>query len=100
MATIQVRVSDKKKESVEKILESLGLDVTTAVRMFLCRIEMDRGLPFPVEQKRKLTVNGFTPEFEAEVLKTIEENDLSPAFDTAEEAIAYLHSHSHSGKKK
>ena len=89
MATIQVRVPDKSKKNVEKILESLGLDVTTAVRMFFCRIEIDHGLPFRVQQK--LTVNGFTPEFEAEVLRTIEENDLSPAFDTAEAAIAYLH---------
>ncbi len=51
MATIQVRVSDKQKKNVDKILASLGLDITTAVRMFLCRIEIDNGLPFPVNQK-------------------------------------------------
>ena len=67
MATIQVRFPDKKKKSVEKILESLGLDMTTAVRMFLYRVEMDQGLPFPV--RKNLTVNGFTPEFEEEVLR-------------------------------
>lgn len=100
MATIQVRVSDNDKRSVEKILESLGLDVTTAVRMFFCRIKMDHGLPFPVTQKKKLTVNGFTPEFEAEVLEAMKENDFSPAFDTADEAIAYLHYLDPSRKKK
>jgi DNA-damage-inducible protein J len=52
MATIQVRVSDKQKKNAEKILASLGLDMTTAVRMFLCRVEMDHGLPFPVSQKQ------------------------------------------------
>ena len=98
MATIQVRVPDKNKKNVEKILASLGLDVTTAVRMFLCRIEMDHGLPFPVQQK--LTVNGFTPEFEAEVLRAAKEDELSPAFDSAEEAIAYLHSLDPSGRQK
>ena len=98
MATIQVRVTDKSKKNVEKILESLGLDVTTAVRMFFCRVEMDHGLPFPVTQK--LTVNGFTPEFEEEVLEAAKENDFSPAFDSAEDAIAYLHSQGPSAKKK
>jgi DNA-damage-inducible protein J len=98
MATIQVRVSDKNKKNVEKILASLGLDVTTAVRMFLCRIEMDHGLPFAVQQK--LTVNGFTPEFEAEVLRAAKEDELSPAFDSAEDAIAYLHSLDPSSKRK
>lgn len=98
MATIQVRVPDKRKKNVEKILESLGLDMTTAVRMFLCRIEIDHGLPFRVQQK--LTVNGFTPEFEAEVLAAVKENDLSPAFDSAEDAIAYLNSQDPSADKK
>lgn len=96
MATIQVRVPDKSKKNVEKILESLGLDVTTAVRMFLCRIEMDNGLPFPV--RHNATVNGFTPEFEAEVLRAAKEDELSEAFDSAEDAIAYLHSLKPSGK--
>ncbi len=99
MATIQVRFPDKKKKNVEKILESLGLDMTTAVRMFLMRVEMIEGLPFPVS-KKKLTVNGFTPEFEAEIDKAAEEKDFSPAFDTAEDAIAYLHSLNPSLKKK
>lgn len=53
MATIQVRISDKQKKNVEKILASLGLDITTAVRMFLTRVELDRGLPFLVQQKSK-----------------------------------------------
>ena len=90
MSTVQVRVSEKSKKNVEKILESLGLDVTTAVRMFFCRIEMDHGLPFPVRQKQKLTVNGFTPEFEAEVLEAAKETEGSIAFDNSDDAVDYL----------
>ncbi len=90
MSTIQVRVSDKNKKSVEKILESLGLDITTAVRMFLCRIEMDHGLPFPVTQKRNLTVNGFTSEFEAEVLAAANDTEGSMEFENADDAVQYL----------
>ncbi len=88
MATIQVRVPDKSKKNVDKILASLGLDMTTAVRMFLCRIEIDHGLPFPVRQK--LTVNGFTPEFEAEVLEAAQDLEGSVSFDNAEDAVQYL----------
>lgn len=90
MSTIQVRVSDKNKKNVEKILESLGLDITTAVRMFFCRIEMDCGLPFPVTQKKNLTVNGFTPEFEAEVIAAANDTEGSISFDNAEDAVQYL----------
>ncbi len=96
MATIQVRVPDKNKKNVEKILASLGLDVTTAVRMFLCRVEMDHGLPFRVQQN--LTVNGFTPEFEAEVLRAAKEDERSPAFDSIDDAIKYLHASNPSKK--
>lgn len=89
MATIQVRVPDQRKKNVEKILESLGLDMTTAVRMFLCRVEMDQGLPFRVQ--KNLTVNGFTPEFEAEVLEAMKAPEGSISFDNAEDAVRYLH---------
>lgn len=88
MATIQVRISDENKKNVEKILASLGLDMTTAVRMFLCQVEIEQGLPFSV--KRKLTVNGFTPEFEAEVLDAMKHPEDSISFDNDEDAIVFL----------
>lgn len=92
MATIQMRVPDRNKKNVQRILESLGLDITTAVRMFLCRIELDHGLPFPVVQKKHLTVNGFTPEFEAEVLEAAKDTEGSMSFENAEDAVEYLRS--------
>lgn len=88
MATIQVRVPDKSKKNVERILQSLGLDVTTAVRMFFCQIEFDHGIPFQVKQR--LTVNGFTQEFEAEVLEASMDTKGTLSFDSAEEAAAYI----------
>lgn len=88
MATIQVRVPDKDKKAVEKILDSLGLDLTTAVRVYLKRIVVDQGIPFSV--KKNLTVNGFTPEFEAEVLEAEQEEEGSVSFDDAKDAVRYL----------
>lgn len=88
MATIQVRMSDEDKEAVEKILESWGMDVSTAVRAFFKRIQVDGGMPFPL--KRNLTINGFTPEFEEEVLRSAAEEDGSRVFDNVEDLIADL----------
>lgn len=89
MATIQVRISDEDKRAAEKILESLGLDLTTAVRIYVKKIVVSQGVPFPV--RKGLTVNGFTPAFEEEVLATEKENDWSPEFDNAKAALTWLH---------
>ncbi len=43
---VQVRVDRKLKEEVVEIYESLGMDLPTAVRMFLTRSKMVRGIPF------------------------------------------------------
>lgn len=66
MATIQVRFPDKKKKKIEKILESLGLDMTTAIRIFLCQVEINKGLPFWVTSKPQ-PMNGVAPEFSEEI---------------------------------
>ena len=94
MATIQVRVSDEDKKAAIKVLTSLGLDLTTAMRMYLKRIVVDNGIPFPA--RHQLTENGFTPEFEEEMLQASREArkgiGLSPAFENTKDAITWLHS--------
>ncbi len=44
-ALIQVRVDKALKEEVSEIYEMLGLDLPTAIRMFLVRSKLERGLP-------------------------------------------------------
>ncbi|MBQ9828191.1 MAG: type II toxin-antitoxin system RelB/DinJ family antitoxin [Lachnospiraceae bacterium] len=48
MATslLQVRVEDSLKEESAKIFEDLGIDISTAVRMFLKRAVKVKGIPF------------------------------------------------------
>ena len=46
--TIQVRVDDAFKESVDTLYTSLGLDTSTAIRIFLAASLRAGGLPFPV----------------------------------------------------
>lgn len=43
---IQVRVDDKLKQEATDILEDMGMDMPTAIRMFLKKIVIERGLPF------------------------------------------------------
>jgi len=47
---IQVRVDKELKEDMDKLLNDLGLDIPTAVRMFLKQVQRRRGLPFAVSQ--------------------------------------------------
>ena len=46
--TIQVRVDDKLKEEADLLFTSLGLDTSTAIRMFLVASMEAGGIPFAV----------------------------------------------------
>ena len=48
MATslLQVRVEDSLKDQAAAVFENLGIDTSTAVRMFLKRAVMENGIPF------------------------------------------------------
>jgi len=46
--TIQVRVDDELKESADLLFTSLGLDTSTAVRMFLVASIDAGGIPFAI----------------------------------------------------
>ncbi len=43
---LQVRVDDSLKNEAATVFEHLGIDLSTAVRMFLKRAVMDNGIPF------------------------------------------------------
>ena len=46
-ALIQFRADKALKQEVSEIYESLGMDLSTAFRMFMVRSKAARGLPFP-----------------------------------------------------
>lgn len=50
MATsiVQFRVDEELKTEATAIYEKLGIDLSTAVRMFLKRSVMENGIPFPM----------------------------------------------------
>ena len=43
---VQVRVDNDLKKEVTEIYEALGMDLPTAIRMFLKKSKMVRGIPF------------------------------------------------------
>lgn len=46
MTTLSIRIEEKTKNEARKTLESLGLDLSSAVKIFLHQVVIDQGLPF------------------------------------------------------
>jgi len=46
MTTLNVRIEENLKEKAGKTLSDIGLDMSTAIKMFLCQVVTDKGLPF------------------------------------------------------
>ncbi len=67
---INVNVDTKIKEEATNILKGLGLNMSTAINMFLKRAIFERGIPFDVKQQP-------TKEF-AEALKELDYMETHP----------------------
>ncbi|MCR5763320.1 MAG: type II toxin-antitoxin system RelB/DinJ family antitoxin, partial [Treponema sp.] len=46
---VQIRVDDKLKDDVSAIYDQLGLDLSTAVRIFFKRTVAEQGIPFAMK---------------------------------------------------
>jgi len=57
MATIQVRVDDKTKAAADSLFSTLGLDTSTAIRIFLAAAINNNGIPFPITRSRNRKPN-------------------------------------------
>lgn len=66
MTRIQIRTDGKLKKDAQRILAELGLDLSTAVNLFLVQIKLRKGLPFPI-----VTENGFTTEQEQQLIRDL-----------------------------
>lgn len=91
MSTIQVRIDPKTKKDAKKVLKSIGMDMSGAIKVFFKQIVLTQGIPFPL-----LTENGLTLQQEQEILKASEDAKkgigVSGPFETAEELQAHLDS--------
>ncbi len=48
MANVTVRMPDELKEQAAKVFESMGLDTSTAVKMFFTQVVQRQEIPFPI----------------------------------------------------
>ena len=80
-ATIQVRVDEQLKISADTLFSSLGLDTSTAIRMFLVASTETNGIPFAV----KHDVDRDSPISEA-----IQYRKSGGEFLTAEQSLANM----------
>lgn len=46
MTTINIRIDEKLKKEASKTLASIGMDTSSAIKMFLTQVVTEKGLPF------------------------------------------------------
>lgn len=80
MANLRVRIDDELKEESAKILEELGLDLSTGIRIFLKQVVTERAIPF------KITL---TPSLINQALDDIKQGNVE-SFDSVAELFEDL----------
>ena len=55
-AFIRARIEPKVKRDAERVLDTIGMDMTSAVTVFLTQVSLHKGLPFSVNIPNKTTV--------------------------------------------
>lgn len=68
-STIQVRVDDEIKSKADMLFKDLGMDTTTAIRIFLTQAIANDGFPFEIKKK---TVNPYRTLSESEFMDKLE----------------------------
>lgn len=90
MSYIQLRIDDKTKKSAKKVLDELGVDMSSAIKIYLKQIVIKQGIPFEL-----VTENGFSPDEECKILKASAEAKAGKNITKAmspKEAVDYLNS--------
>ncbi|AUC92740.1 TPA: type II toxin-antitoxin system RelB/DinJ family antitoxin [Streptococcus suis] len=59
MSTVVVRVDDKLKEDAVDLFQSLGLDMSTAVKMFLIQSVKTQSIPFEIKSNTVVSDEEF-----------------------------------------
>jgi DNA-damage-inducible protein J len=88
--SVAFRIDKNLKDEATKVLSGLGLDLTTAIRIYLSKVVLHNGIPFAVElEKRPNTPNEETQAAFAWTQDYINKGEKS-GFKTAEKLFAHL----------
>ena len=79
---MHIRVNPEIKTKVEPILSAIGLSFSDVFNLTLNQIYLKRKIPFELSSIQ-LTENGYTPDFEAELLAESDELHAAVANGTA-----------------
>lgn len=52
MKTLQIRVPDELRADANEVLEEMGLDLPTAIRLYLTKIVQTRSIPFALRAEK------------------------------------------------
>ena len=58
-STLQIRIDDNLKEQAIALFDRLGLDLPTAVRIFLKKAVLENGVPFELKDKPRISTKGL-----------------------------------------
>lgn len=84
MATLQIRIDDSLKKQADNLFSSLGLDTSTAIRIFLNSAIENAGIPFSVQHKT------IPYSLQEAVYDSRYRRNLNGPFDNAADAIASM----------
>ena len=79
---MHIRVNPEIKAQVESILNAIGLSFSDVFNLTLKQIYLKRKIPFELSSVQ-ITENGYTPEFEAEILAEAEKCHAAVADGTS-----------------
>lgn len=82
---IQLRIDSKTKKKAQKILEDMGLDISTAVKMMLRQVVITGNMPLELRD-----ANGFTLKKSLELKEAILESENSEEYENSDELIKSL----------
>ena len=80
--TLQIRVDDVMKNAADELFNSLGLDTSTAIRIFLSIAIETGGLPFEVKRPKD--------SLKLAMKDVLNKENLSKPYATAKEAMAAI----------
>lgn len=62
--TLSIRLDSTLKKQSQQVLDQLGMDISSATKIFLTQVVQRKAIPFDIR-----TENGFTPSFEKALIK-------------------------------
>lgn len=89
-STIQIRVDDELKKKSDQLFKDLGIDTTTAIRIFLTQAVANDGFPFEIKRKEQ---RPHIPMSEDEILYKLKKSRKSAMrgdYEPSEEVVSEL----------